>query len=90
MIAEGEEFAFEVEAEIGVSGEEFLDELLVFFGFEAAGAVEDCAVGFEAAGGLFEEVELSGGEAWDVGFLQAPAEINAAAEDASVGAWGVD
>ena len=90
LVAEGEEFAFVVEVEFGMGGEEFLDKGLVFFGFEAAGAVEDRAGGFEAAGGLFEEVELGGGEAWDIGFLEAPAEIDAAAEDAGVGAGSVD
>jgi hypothetical protein len=87
---EGEEFAFEVEAEVRVGGEEFLDNGLVFFGFEAAGAVENGASGFEAGGGLGEEVELGRGEAGDFGFFNAPAEIDAAAEDAGVGTGGVD
>jgi hypothetical protein len=90
VVAEGEEFAFEVEPELRMGGEEFLDEVLVFFGFEAAGAVEDRAVGFEATRGLFEEVELGRGEAWDVRFLEAPAEVDAAAEDAGIGAGSVD
>ena len=81
---------FEVEVEVGVGREEFLDEILVFFEFEAAGAVENCAGGFETGGGLFEEFELSGSEAGEFGFAEAPAEIDAAAEDAGVRAGRVD
>jgi hypothetical protein len=50
-ILKREEGAFGVQFERGVFGEKFLDDLIVFLGFEAAGAVNDDATGFDLLGG---------------------------------------
>ena len=48
----GQQHAFEVQLEVGMGGQKLVDELLVFFGFEAAGAVEENpAGGQERSGG---------------------------------------
>ena len=73
-----------------MGGQEFVDELLVFLRFEAASAVDECAAGFEQGCGLVQEFELEGTEAGDFFGGDAPAKINAAAHDASVGARCVE
>ena len=45
-VAEGKEGAVAFEAEIGMGGEELSDEVGVFLGFEATGAVDEDAAGF--------------------------------------------
>src|SRR5262249_26675549 len=89
-VGEGEEFALGFEAEAGGCVEEFLDDVLIFFGFEAAGAIDQRAAGFKTCGGLAQEVELGGAEAVDFFRADAPAEVDTAAHDAGVGAGGVD
>jgi len=89
-VADGGEVALGVEAEGGVALEELADEFAIFFGFEAAGAVVEGAAGADAAGGGIEEGELGAGEAGDFGGAEAPAEFDAAAEDAGVGAGGIN
>jgi hypothetical protein len=90
VITEGEGGAGLDEAEFGVVGEEVLDLFLVFGGFDGAGGVDDAAAGFEADDGVFEDLALGGDECGDVGGLEAPAEVDAAAHDAGVGAWDIE
>ena len=87
---EGEEFAVGFQFEPGGVGEEFADDGFVFFGFEAAGAVNQCAAGFESGGGFVQKIELGGAEAVKFFGANAPAEVHAAAHDAGVGTGGVD
>ena len=90
VVGEGEEGLLGLAVESGVAVEELSDGLLVFFRFEAAGGVEEGAAGPEVMGGGFEQAELLGGQAVDFLGLQAPAEVEAASDDAGVGAWGVE
>lgn len=52
ILGEGEVVGGGDELELGVVGEESLDDVFVFFGFEGAGAVDEGAVGFEVVGGV--------------------------------------
>ena len=90
LVAMGNKFAFEIEAEVGLGLKESLDDLLVFFGLDAARAVKNGSAGFEAARGLIEEFLLGGREAGNFCFLQAPAEVDAAAQDTGIRARRVD
>ena len=71
-----------VEVELGVVGEEGLDDVFVFFGFEGAGTVDDGAVGFEVRGGVGEERLLLFGEGADVLKVAVPAHVGVVVEDA--------
>jgi hypothetical protein len=79
-----------MEFEFGMGVEEFADDVLVFFRFEAAGAVEECAAGFQQGSGLVQQVELSGSEAIQFFGADAPAEFDATAHDAGVRAGSVE
>jgi esterase/lipase superfamily enzyme len=64
--------------------------VLVFFVFEAAGAIDECADGSEEGCGLVQEFELDGAKAGDFFGCYPTAEVNAAAHDAGVRAGGVE
>ena len=76
--------------EAGGGFEDAGDELLVFGGFDAAGAVNEDATGFEDAEAVFEELCLGLHLRGDVIGLQTPAYIDTAAHDAGVGAGYVE
>ena len=76
--------------EAGRGFEDAGDELLVFRRFDAAGAVNEDATGFEDAEAVFEELRLCLHLGGDVIELQTPAHIDAAAHDAGVGAGHVE
>lgn len=76
--------------EAGRGFEDAGDELFVFGGFDAAGAVNEDAAGFEGAEAVFEELCLGLYLRGDVIGLQTPAHIDTAAHDAGVGAGHVE
>ena len=76
--------------EAGRVFEDASDELLVFGGFDAAGAINEDATGFEDAEAVFEKLCLGLHLRGDVIGLQTPADIDAAAHDAGVGAGDVE
>lgn len=76
--------------EAGRGFEDAGDELLVFGGFDAAGAVNEDAAGFEDAEAVFEELRLCLCLRRDVVGMETPADIDAAAHDAGVRAGHVE
>lgn len=90
LIAPGEGGVRLFEAEVGVLGEEFLDDDFIFVVIEAAGAVDELTAGFEERENGVGEVGLKFLHfSKDFGF-EAPADVEAAAHDTGVAAWGVD
>jgi len=89
-VHEWEEFALGLELEARMGAEEFLNDVFVFFGFQAAGAVDEGAAGLDVRCGLAQKVKLGGAQAVDFFGANAPAEVHAAAHDAGVGAGGID
>ena len=73
----------------GGGGEGDGEDLLVFFGLEGAGGVEEVASGGEAGQGGGEDFALAGGLAGEVGGLEAVADFRVAAEGAGAAAGDV-
>lgn len=65
------------------------DELDVFSVFDGAGGIDDTAAGFEAGEGVGEDGGLGLGELFDVAGLESPADVDAAADHACVGAGNI-
>lgn len=65
-------------------GEGALDDLLVFLRLDGAGAVDNDAAGFHHLQGAAEEGKLMIGHAEEVFLREAPADVDAAAEDAGI------
>ena|SRR6266850_5403684 len=86
----GKEGALLFQGEVGMRFAEGMDDCFVFFGFEAAGAVDQDSTGLYFAGGNVEKVELDFCQTGDFGGLDAPAEIDPAAHHAGVGAGSID
>ena len=72
------------EGELGESCECGLNDAGVFFGFEAAGAVEESAAGAKGVGGGEEELGLEGGEFAEFCGIESPAGFRASVEDAGI------
>ncbi len=73
----------------GVCGGDGGEDLLVFFGLERAGGVEEVAAGGEAGERGGEDCALAGGLAGEVGGLEAVADLGVAAEGAGAAAGDV-
>jgi hypothetical protein len=71
-------------------GEHGGHEVFVFVGFEAAGGIHDATAGAESGEGRGQELGLGFAAAIDVLVGEAPAGIQAAAENAGIGAGGID
>lgn len=71
-------------------GERLLDDLLVFFRFDAAGGIKNPAAGFDEGERVAEQGGLFGGEFTDVIRLQSPAGFGAFAENAGVRAGNIE
>lgn len=66
------------------------DEFDIFGGLDGAGGVDDATAGLEAREGVFEDRDLDYCEVFDVLGLEAPTDIDTAADDAGVGAGDVE
>lgn len=86
----GEVFVLGEEGPVGVVVEEGADDGLVFFGFDAAGGVDEASAGEELPGGGVENSRLDAGEILEVFGLDAPTGFGTLAEDAGVGARDVE
>lgn len=66
------------------------DEIDVFQVLDGAGGIDDAAAGLEAREGVFEDRCLDFREFLDVLWLEAPADIDAAADDAGIGTRDIE
>ena len=70
--------------------QEILDLLVVLGRLDGAGGVDDASAGSEAGEGVLEDAVLDAGEFFDLLGGESPSGIDAAAEDAGVGAGDVE
>src|ERR1019366_197052 len=85
-----QQFAGELQSEIGITGQELVHHIVVLLRLQAAGAVNQPAAGFQQQGGLAQQLELRRAQTPDVLRTNAPTQINSTPHDPGVGTWGVD
>lgn len=88
-VAERERAVAGADTERRVIGDGGGDELMIFFRLDRARRVNNAATGFQARDGIFEDAALGVGDGIDVGGLESPADVDAAADDAGIGAGNI-
>ncbi len=89
-IGEREQLALALQPELFGFGEEFLNHGFVLLRFEGTGGIDKDAAGFHAGGGASQKAELEFSEAVDFRGLDAPAQVDAPAQNTGVRAGNVD
>ena len=90
VVGKGEQLALALELEGGVLVQELCDGVLVFLGFEAAGAIDQAPPGAQEGGGLAEQLQLGGAEVYEIPGSKPPAQIDPAAHDAGIRAGDIE
>ena len=90
VVGKGEQLALALEPEAGMLDQELGDGVLVFFGFEAAGAIDEAATGPQEGGALAEQLQLGGAQVLETFGSKPPAQIDPPPHNAGIRAGDID
>ena len=66
------------------------NDVFALFGFQRAGAIDQCSAGLEQCDRLFQQPLLQGGQRRDIRFLLEPGHVRMTADGAGCGAGRID